>query len=82
MTRPFTKPALSAEQQVELLRSRGLVIDDALAACERLGKIGYYRFSGYALPFEIEGNPRTHRFRPGYRFEDIIAIYEFDRSFG
>jgi abortive infection bacteriophage resistance protein len=78
--RTFTKPALSVDQQLSLLASRGLVISDQARAKIVLQKIGYYRFSAYTLPFEEAGKARTHKFRPGVRFEEVLETYEFDRQ--
>lgn len=74
----FTKPALSFHQQVQLLASRGLQMDDAQRAEHYLAHINYYRLSGYFLPFEADH--ATHRFRTGVRFEDVIGLYVFDRE--
>jgi abortive infection bacteriophage resistance protein len=52
---PFNKPPLSLTDQLSLLISRGLVVNDAADATHYLTHIGYYRISGYALPFQIGG---------------------------
>jgi len=54
----------------------GLVIADEPAASLFLEHINYYRFGGYALAFE----QARHVFTPGTTFEQIRAVYEFDRS--
>lgn len=43
------KPALSFEQQVELMRSRGLAVDDVDEAIRWLSETNYYRIRGYWL---------------------------------
>ena len=44
-----------------------------------LKRIGYYRFSGYALHFEIfENRQRTHQFQEGARFDEVVRLYRFD----
>lgn len=51
--------------------------------CERyLSQISYYRFSAYCLPFEAlsESGERTHSFRTGTTFDEILALYIFDRK--
>lgn len=50
-TFPYNKPYLSVEEQVELLRARGMGISDTDRAEACLHRIGYYRLSGYAYPF-------------------------------
>jgi len=71
----YRKPWKSYDQQVVLLQSRGLMIDDPKAAAALLAHINYYRFSGYCLTFETA----RHVFAPGTRFEQVAALYEFDR---
>jgi abortive infection bacteriophage resistance protein len=77
--RAFGKKPLSIADQVTLLESRGLVVVDRPAAEAALLKIGYYRLSAYTLPFEEPGRPRTHHFRAGVSFDDVLRVYLFDR---
>ena len=74
----YAKPALSFAQQVQLLASRGLQIDDQHRAEHYLAHINYYRLAGYCLPFEADH--ATHQFRPGVRFEDVVGLYIFDQG--
>ena len=78
----YTKAPLTAEQQVELLKSRGLRIDDVDRAIYYLNRISYYRLSGYALPFEVPtaDGQRSHQFKPDASFEAILDLYVFDRK--
>jgi len=48
---PNTKPWLSYEDQLALLKDRGLTVTDDAKALEYLGRIGYYRLSGYWFSF-------------------------------
>lgn len=78
----YIKPPLSFREQAELLQSRGLVCDNMLR-CERyLSQISYYRLSAYCLPFEgiSENGERTHTFKTGTTFDEILALYIFDRK--
>jgi len=78
---PFSKPPLSVPDQLALLVSRGLAVSDAAEATHYLTHIGYYRFSGYALPFQIGGTgPDRHNFKPGATFDKILDRYVFDRK--
>lgn len=77
MTRPFLKPATTHSEQVALLQSRGMEISDSAHAESYLKQINYYRLSAYWLPFEQVH--ASHTFRPGTRFEDVLAIYFADR---
>lgn len=77
---PYRKPWLTIDQQIRLLRERGLVIGDEAGAGEFLAHFNYYRFSGYALPFQHPAADGGRAFNPGTRFEDVTAVYFFDRA--
>ena len=47
----FSKPALSLQDQLALLESRGLDIEDQDEALELLQHNNYYRLEGYWYPF-------------------------------
>lgn len=51
MATPYTKPWMSLADQVNKLKSRGLVVSDPTGATEYLGHVNYYRFAGYSLAF-------------------------------
>jgi abortive infection bacteriophage resistance protein len=74
---PYTKPSKTYAEQVEILRSRGMIIDDVLKAELALRHLNYYRLCGYWLPFEQDH--ATHTFKLGTRFEHVIELYNFDR---
>jgi abortive infection bacteriophage resistance protein len=74
MLAPYHKPWLSYPDQVDRLKKRGLVVQDASKAATFLSHLNYYRFSGYCLAFESA----RHVFIPGTTFDDIVAAYEFD----
>lgn len=77
----FNKPALSLDQQIDLLTAREFVVPDRQKALHYLRYIGYYRLSDYTLPFQqrIPGLP-SHTFREGINFETILDLYIFDRG--
>jgi abortive infection bacteriophage resistance protein len=76
----FAKPALALDDQLALLERRGLVIDDRDRARHYLAHISYYRLRAYWLPFEdAPPAPGEHCFRDGMRFDDVLALYVFDR---
>ena len=63
------------EQQIALLKGRGLQIPDSTLAADFLYRNNYYRVSGYSLTL------RSHdEFVPGTTFQNIIDIYEFDHA--
>jgi len=75
---PYTKPALTIQQQIDQLRKRGMVIDDPAKAAHYLGQINYYRLTAYWLPFESDH--ANHDFRNGITFEQVLDLYIFDRE--
>lgn len=82
MLEQYNKPALSFEQQLAHLKQRGLLVDDETGSLRLLAAISYYRLSGYWYPFrqrDEQGRVRSH-FVPGTRFEQVVALYEFDRK--
>jgi abortive infection bacteriophage resistance protein len=72
------------------MQSRGVVVTDVAKASDYLGRIGYYRLSGYSYPFRIS-RPSTDAqglpivvflddFIPGTNFSTIIDLYVFDKK--
>ena len=82
MNQPFSKPAKSATDLVNLCEKRGLIIADKNAAAQTIRKIGYYRLSAYMLPFQEKGRGvgDTHNFMAGTSFDTIIDLYNFDQD--
>jgi abortive infection bacteriophage resistance protein len=78
----YAKPHLSFEAQVELLKSRGMVIDDPAAAAELLRVIGYYRLSGYWYPYRrhLGSRQRADQFVAGTNFSTVVRLYDADRG--
>ena len=76
----YNKPAVSIEQQIEKLESRGLKFHDRERARSYLSNISYYRLSAYSLPFQKK-NSENHEFKQGVYFEQILDLYLFDREF-
>lgn len=76
---PFAKPALPLDDQVELMKSRGLQIADDGVARRYLEYISYYRLSGYTRYFTREDDPKRESFRDNVQFSDVIGLYVFDR---
>jgi abortive infection bacteriophage resistance protein len=77
---PFIKPPLSIEEQINLLKSRGLIIRDFDLARHSLTHISYYRLSGYGKLYKngIENN--NEGYHPQTTFEDVLSLYNFDRK--
>lgn len=64
--------------QIAVLKSRGLIVEDDSFALHKLDYISYYRLANYWRP--MEADKTTHKFKPGSRFEDIIRLYDFDMA--
>ena len=77
----FNKRPTSLEEQVALLESRGVEIDNDSTALI-LSRVNYYRFCGYGLYFEEfddDGN-RLNKFLPGTTFNRIYNLYLWDEK--
>lgn len=77
----FEKPAVSVQDQIELLKRRGMIVGDEALARHYLNFISYYRLRAYWLPFEVPAAKNgDHAFRDGTTFEDVLTLYIFDRE--
>ncbi|GLR62719.1 Abi family protein [Marinospirillum insulare] len=77
--RNFTKPVIDVEQQIAVLKQRGLSIQNEAKAKLFLQSVSFFRLSAYMRPYQINHDP-THRFRSGATFKQITQTYEFDRK--
>ncbi len=71
----YTKPPLTFQEQVELLKSRGLIIRDKAETITILQNINYYRLSAYFPPFQTEKDI----FKEGTTLDNVLCLYEYDR---
>lgn len=70
----------SIEDQVKILKSRGLVIDDEPAVKSILSKENYYNLiNGYKSLF-LDRSSETEKFLPGTTLNEIYELYLFDRE--
>lgn len=70
MKEVFNKPPLDLDQLIELLKKRGLSIDNIEIAKYYLQFIGYYRLSAYFLSFQDSSNRDSHhQFRQNATFD-------------
>jgi abortive infection bacteriophage resistance protein len=76
------KQATTVEQQIKILKNRGIQIDmPEEKAKEILGDIGYFRLGFYCFPFETtypNRQNRTHKYKQETKFSDIVLLYYFD----
>lgn len=79
------KVYLSIDEQIELLKSKGLQIDSEKTTKKYLNNIGYYKLiNGYRSPFlileELEDGTINHKFRSNTSIEDLYQLYKFDQD--
>ena len=67
----------SIDEQIELLKSRGLIINDECLAKKTLSNINYFRLSGYLYQFKLPNG----EYEPGLTFERLLDLYTFDSKF-
>ncbi|MDE6009404.1 MAG: Abi family protein [Muribaculaceae bacterium] len=75
------RKASTLDEQIALLKSRGMIISDIEKAKEVLFDVGYYRLGFYWFPFEEtypEKEHRNHKFKPGTNFDNAVKLYYFD----
>ena len=65
------------EQQIEILRGKGLVINDVETAKNVLFKENYFFLTGYRHLFMT--NSREKKFNNGTTFDELYAVFLFDR---
>lgn len=70
---------IAFHNQIELLKSRGMLFDDAERAEKYLAYIGYHRLSSYWNAFYQNIKDRNN-FIKGVKFEDVLNLYIFDRK--
>ncbi len=66
------------DEQIEILRSKGMVFEDYDKAREILLRENYFFLNGYRSPFLMSG---TKRFIEGTTFEELYSLFTFDRFF-
>lgn len=66
------------EEQIDILRYKGLVINDVDKTKELLLRENYFFLSGYRHLFMT--SHREDRFRKGTTFEELYALFQFDRN--
>jgi abortive infection bacteriophage resistance protein len=78
--RQYEKPALSAPDLLQKLKSNGLIVHSSdPAAIHILETIGYYRLSAYFYAYKIV-NRTEKNFKNEVSIEDIVSLYSFDRE--
>jgi len=68
------KQPTTFEEQIEILKSRNLIIEDMQEAINILSRVNYYRLSAYMLTLKC-----GDKFKDGTCFTEIYNLYEFDK---
>ena len=78
----FQKKAFKSQELYQKLEARGLTIPqaDRGTVFDAIERIGYYRLTGYCIPFIQETAFGTKVFVPGTTIRPILALYEFDTN--
>ncbi|EMA4150178.1 Abi family protein [Cronobacter sakazakii] len=80
------KPHKEYKDQLQILLSRGMVVNDQERAIRKLSQVGYYRLSGFwYISRVIQADDcglsfRTDNFLPGTTFEQAYDLYLFDKK--
>lgn len=74
----FKKHSTTLDDQISLLKNRGLVITDEEFSRHCLSTVSYYRLSAYIKPFEL--NRSSHQLNQNTSFDDVWNLYAFDRE--
>ncbi|MDQ6967081.1 MAG: Abi family protein [Mariprofundaceae bacterium] len=84
------KPWKGYDEQLTILKSRGMLVGDEIKASNYLERIGYYRLSGYWYSFRKHevtslgnnklGYVRHDDFMENSYFEDAVKLYVFDKK--
>ena len=67
------------DEQIALLKERGMSFDEKTNVAHYLGNISYYRLKGYW--WEMQEDFVNHQFKGNSWFEDVIELYNFDQDF-
>ena len=67
------------EEQIEILRYKGLTIEDEAYAKNILLRENYFFLNGYRHPFMESENKK--KYIEGTTFEELYSLFLFDRSF-
>ena len=74
----YDKKPADFDTQLEMLKQRGLIINDEDTALKFLTSVSYFRMTSYWRLFETDTT--SHQFVSGTHIEDIISLYDFDKK--
>lgn len=70
---------LTFQEQIELLKSRGIIVKNVEKSSEKIENISYYKLKEYATPFicaYIDGSPKYK----GLEFDELLERYYQDKN--
>jgi abortive infection bacteriophage resistance protein len=77
----FKQPPLNIDEQVELLRKKGLIIEDEDYAKNWLSHVSYFRLKNYTYTFKDDyQGENVGNFLTNTTFEQVINLYLFDKK--
>ena len=80
----FTKTPSNIFEQIELIKLKGISIEDDAFARRVLTHVYYHRLQAYCFPYEIVGRENidksSHSLIFGKSFKHVFKLYTFDRS--
>ncbi|MBQ9877354.1 MAG: Abi family protein [Bacteroidales bacterium] len=79
MKQVFKGKFQSTEEILQMLKRQGLLIEDEDRAAHILKNVSYTRLKSYMVPFMEDR--KSHKFKYGATFEQVYALYGFDRRF-
>lgn len=72
----YTKHPITLSEQIDLLKQRGLIIDDETETTAVLERISYFRLASYWRV--MEEDKMQHVFKPNSHFSIVLTLYQFD----
>lgn len=73
---PYGKVPISIDDQILMLKGRGLAFGDEAKAKQLLGNVTYFRLVAYMRP--MEADKVTHQFKANATWEKAVELYDFD----
>lgn len=73
---PYGKVPISIDDQILMLKGRGLTFGDETKAKQLLGNVTYFRLVAYMRP--MEADKVTHQFKANATWEKAVELYDFD----
>lgn len=76
--RKYVKQPLEIQEQIAVLKERGLIFLQEENAINKLKQVSYFRLANYWKP--MEQDKVRHTFKPQSTFENALSLYYFDKE--